>query len=66
MLQAERGSIQETLYLVRNPKDAQDLRIAIAELDAGKGMEHAPSVPAKPRTTTTRIRPSSRPKPKRR
>jgi antitoxin YefM len=45
--QAEWESIQETLYLVRNPKDAQDLRDAIAELDAGKGIEHNPLETAK-------------------
>ena len=43
--QAEWDSIQETLYLVRTPKDAQDLRDAIAELNAGKGIEHAPLNP---------------------
>jgi len=41
--QAEWDSLQETLYLMSGPKDAQDLRDAIAELDAGKGIEHAPS-----------------------
>ena len=41
--QAEWDSLQETLYLMSGPKDAQELRKAIAELDAGKGIEHAPS-----------------------
>ena len=43
------GSMQETLYLVRKTRDAQDLRDAIAELDAGKGVEHVPFEPAKPK-----------------
>ena len=54
--QAEWDSIQETLYLVRNPKDAQDLRDAIAELDAGKGIEHDPFEPAKRRKTAARVK----------
>jgi len=41
--QVEWDSLQETLCLVSGPKDPQDLREAIAELDAGKGKEHAPS-----------------------
>ena len=54
--QAEWDSIQETLYLVRTPKDAQDLRDAIAELNAGKGIEHAPFKPAKRTKGAARIR----------
>jgi antitoxin YefM len=54
--QAEWDSIQETLYLMRSPKDAQDLRDAIAELDAGKGTEHAPIDPAKRRKAAARVR----------
>lgn len=45
--QAEWDSIQETLYLLNNPKNAQDLRDGIAELDSGKGVEHDPIEPAK-------------------
>lgn len=45
--QAEWDSVQETLYLLRTPKDAQDLRDSIAELDAGKGIEYDPREPAK-------------------
>lgn len=38
--QAEWDSIQETLYLTSNPKNAKRLRESIAELDSGKGIEH--------------------------
>lgn len=34
------ASIQETLYLLRSPKNAERLLGSIAELDAGKGVEH--------------------------
>src|SRR5437763_6655710 len=54
--QTEWESIQETLYLMRNPKDAQDLRDAVAELDAGKGTEHAPSELAKRKKPVARVR----------
>ena len=40
--QAEWESIQETPYLISNPKNAEDLRDAIRELNAGKGIEHNP------------------------
>ncbi|WBO22460.1 type II toxin-antitoxin system Phd/YefM family antitoxin [Sphingomonas abietis] len=38
--QSEWDSIQETLYLLRSPKNAEMLLRGIAELDAGKGEEH--------------------------
>ena len=38
--ESEWASIEETLYLLRSPKNAQLLLEAIAELDAGKGEEH--------------------------
>ncbi len=33
------SSYQETLYLLKSPKNAQRLRESIAELEAGKGIE---------------------------
>ena len=33
-------ALETTLYLLSNPNNAADLREAIAELDAGKGIEH--------------------------
>jgi antitoxin YefM len=33
------ASIEETLYLLRSPANARELLAAIAELDAGKGIE---------------------------
>lgn len=56
MSQAEWDSIQETLYLLNNPKNAQDLRDAIAELDAGKGVEHDPVEPAQRTKRAARAR----------
>lgn len=41
-------SMETTLYLLSNPNNAKDLRAAIAELDAGKGVAHD-IVPVKPR-----------------
>jgi len=38
--QSEWASIEETLYLLRSPKNAEMLLKSIAELDAGKGEEH--------------------------
>lgn len=37
---SEWSSIEETLYLLQSPKNARELMAAIAELDAGKGVEH--------------------------
>jgi antitoxin YefM len=34
------ASIEETLYLLRSPKNAARLLESIAELDAGRGEEH--------------------------
>ncbi len=36
---SEWASIEETLYLLRSPKNAERLLQSIAELDAGKGVE---------------------------
>lgn len=48
--QEEWDSIQETMYLLSNPANAKDLLDSIAELNAGKGVEHeAPQPPAKPK-----------------
>lgn len=38
--QSEWESIEETLYLLRSPKNAERLLEAIAQLNAGKGEEH--------------------------
>ena len=38
--ESEWSSIEETLYLLRSPKNAARLLASIAELDAGKGEEH--------------------------
>ena len=38
--QSEWESIEETLYLLRSPKNAEMLLQSISELDAGKGEEH--------------------------
>ncbi len=37
--ESEWASIEETLYLLRSPANARELLTAIAELDAGKGIE---------------------------
>ncbi|MBA3667304.1 MAG: type II toxin-antitoxin system prevent-host-death family antitoxin [Sphingomonas sp.] len=37
--ESEWASIEETLYLLRSPVNARELLAAIAELDAGKGVE---------------------------
>ena len=37
---SEWASIEETLYLLQSPANARELMAAIAELDAGKGVEH--------------------------
>jgi antitoxin YefM len=34
------GSIEQTLHLLRSPANAKRLLASIAELDAGKGVEH--------------------------
>ena len=34
------ASIEETLYLLRSPKNAARLLASVAELDAGRGQEH--------------------------
>jgi prevent-host-death family protein len=36
------NSMQETMYLLGNPVNAEHLRTAIADLDAGKGIEMSP------------------------
>ncbi len=36
---SEWASIEETMYLLRSPANARELLAAIAELDAGKGVE---------------------------
>ncbi|MEI9853018.1 MAG: type II toxin-antitoxin system prevent-host-death family antitoxin [Sphingomonas sp.] len=38
--QSEWDSIEETLYLLRSPKNAKRLLESIAELEAAKGEEH--------------------------
>jgi antitoxin YefM len=37
---AEWNSIAETLHLLSSPKNAERLRKAIRDMDAGKGVEH--------------------------
>ena len=37
---SEWASIEETLYLLQSPANARELMAAIAELDAGQGVEH--------------------------
>jgi antitoxin YefM len=37
---AEWNSISETLHLLSSPKNAERLRKAIRDMDAGKGVEH--------------------------
>ncbi|MET0240934.1 MAG: type II toxin-antitoxin system prevent-host-death family antitoxin [Sphingobium sp.] len=37
---SEWASIEETLYLLQSPRNAERLLASIAELDAGKGEEH--------------------------
>lgn len=37
---SEWASIEETLYLLQSPKNAERLLASIVELDAGKGEEH--------------------------
>jgi antitoxin YefM len=44
MSEAEFNSIMETFHLLRSPDNAADLDEAIAELDAGRGIEH-PLIP---------------------
>lgn len=39
--QADWDSIEETLYLLQSPKNAERLLAAIARMDAGQGEEHA-------------------------
>lgn len=34
-------SLEETAYLLRNPKNAKRIASAIAQLEAGKGIERA-------------------------
>lgn len=38
--QSEWDSIEETLYLLRSPRNAERLLRSVAELDAGKGEAH--------------------------
>jgi antitoxin YefM len=38
--QSEWEGMEETLYLLRSPANAKNLLESIAELDAGKGVEH--------------------------
>ena len=37
---SEWASIEETLYLLNSPANARELLASIADLDAGKGVEH--------------------------
>jgi antitoxin YefM len=37
---SEWASIEDTLYLLQSPRNAERLLASIAELDAGKGEEH--------------------------
>lgn len=39
---SEWNSISETLHLLSSPKNAERLRKAIRDMDAGKGIEHEP------------------------
>lgn len=39
--ESEWSSIEETMHLLSSPANARELLVAIAELDAGKGVEHA-------------------------
>jgi antitoxin YefM len=43
--QEEWDSLQETMYLLSSPKNAKKLLGAIAELNAGKGVEHQVAQP---------------------
>jgi len=56
--QEEWDSLQETMYLLSNPANAKDLIEAIAELNAGKGIEHpvAKPVPRRKRAKQARRR----------
>lgn len=54
--QEEWDSLQETMYLLSNPKNAKDLLDAIAELNAGKGIEHQVAQPAARRRGAKRAR----------
>ncbi len=58
--QAEWDSIQETLYLLSNPKNAKALRDSIAELNAGKGLKHDLVEPAKVASSKRRVRDRSK------
>ncbi len=40
----EYNAITETLHVLRSPENARRLRRAIAQLDAGEGVEHEPLV----------------------
>ena len=56
--QEEWDSLQETMYLLSNPANAKDLLDAIAELNAGKGIEQqvAKTVPRRRRAKPARRR----------
>lgn len=47
--QEEWDSLQETMYLLSNRANAKDLLDAIAELNAGKGIEHPVAKPVRKR-----------------
>lgn len=47
--QEEWDSLQETMYLLSNPANAKNLLDAIAELNAGKGIEHQVAKPVRKR-----------------
>lgn len=54
--QEEWDSLQETMYLLSNPANAKNLLDAIAELNAGKGIEHQVAKPVRRRTKRARGR----------
>lgn len=54
--QEEWDSLQETMYLLSSPANAKDLLNAIAELNAGQGVEHDPEKPARRRNRARRMR----------
>ncbi|MDE2473620.1 MAG: type II toxin-antitoxin system prevent-host-death family antitoxin [Alphaproteobacteria bacterium] len=54
--QEEWDSLQETMYLLSNPANAKNLLDAIAELNAGKGIEHQVAKPVRRRRRTKQAR----------
>ncbi|HEX8296199.1 MAG TPA: type II toxin-antitoxin system prevent-host-death family antitoxin [Chthoniobacteraceae bacterium] len=37
-------ALEETAYLLKSPKNARRIMSAVSQLDAGKGIEHAPDL----------------------